>query len=83
MDESLNAIALSDQRFVMGIIACEVRQDAGRTGEHIDVIWTEQANQLLQQAVHTLLKERKKDRYSPLVTGGWKYSKKNVRKKKK
>lgn len=55
VDQRLDAVALGDQSFVVGVVACEVGQDSRGAGEHIEVVRAEQAHQHLQQAVHTLL----------------------------
>lgn len=38
VDQCLNTIALGDQSFVVGIVACEIRQDASGTSEHVEII---------------------------------------------
>lgn len=59
MYERLDAIALGDQGFIMCIVACEIRKDAGGTSKHVDVIGTEEADQHLQQVVQTLLETKR------------------------
>ncbi|TNN71254.1 hypothetical protein EYF80_018602 [Liparis tanakae] len=58
VDERLHAVALGDQGFVVGVVAREIRQDAGGAGEHVEVVGAEQAHQHLQEAVHALLGTR-------------------------
>lgn len=38
VDERLHAVVLGDQRFVVGVVACEVGQDARGTGEHVEFV---------------------------------------------
>ncbi len=55
MNQSLHAVPLGHQCFVVRVVAGEVGQDACGTGQHVDVLRGQQADQILEQMFHSVL----------------------------